>query len=66
MIENNEKKEPIRPVLRTLEVGQKATFSLSKRSSVISCIYSVGVQYGRRFSTFTNRIDKNFVVERIK
>lgn len=66
MINNNEEKAPIRPVLRKLEVGDTATYPLYRRGAVLSCFYSIELQYDRKFTSKADRENKLFHVTRIK
>lgn len=66
MTNREDKKPPLRPVLRTMEVGQAVVFPLERASAVYSVIYSVSVQYDRKFTTRTDREARTLAVTRIK
>lgn len=66
MPNNYKEKRPIRPTLKTMELNQVEIFPIIQRASVLSCLYSIGVIYDKRFSVKTNRVARNISVTRVK
>lgn len=66
MTNKQDDKKPLRPVLRTMGVGEKKAYPLHRASAVYSVIYSVSVQYDRKFTTRTDRQAKTITITRIK
>lgn len=62
MVENLEK---IRPVLVALEVGDTASFPISRLKSVRTQASELGAIYNRQFTTKTNRENQTITVKRI-
>jgi len=54
------------PTLRNLQVGETATFSVDKLFSVRTTCYSSGFQWGKKFTTRTNRKNRTVTVKRVK
>lgn len=62
MAENLEK---IRPVLTALEIGDTASFPISRLKSVRTQASELGVIYNRQFKTKTDREKRVIIVKRI-
>ncbi len=63
MAENLEK---IRPVLTALEIGDEATFPISRLKSVRTQASELGAIFNRLFKTRTDRENQTITVKRVK
>ena len=61
-----EKKKSVRSQIHELEVGDKATFDASRTSYIrVSCT-NFGFEWGRKYSTSTDRKARTITVTRVK
>lgn len=57
--------KPVLTALRELEVGQSATYPASRASYLKSACASFGFEWGKKFTTKTNREERTITVTRL-
>ncbi len=66
MEKENDKKIPIQPTLKTMEVGEKVDFSLTQLNGVRASAVTIGTMHDKKFSTHVNRERRVLEVTRLK
>lgn len=61
-----EKKRSVRSQIHDLEVGDKATFDASRTSYIRASCTNFGFEWGRKYSTSTDRKARTITVTRVK
>lgn len=61
-----EKEKPMLAVLRDLEIDESHTYPIERMSSLKTMCTNFGMQWGKQFSTKTNRESRTITVTRVK
>lgn len=58
--------KPVLATLRDMELGDAATFPIERTSYLRSLCATFGVEWNRKFSTKTDRIERTITVTRVE
>lgn len=61
-----EKKKSVRSQIHDLKLGDKATFDASRTSYIRASCTNFGFEWGRKYSTSTDRKARTITVTRVK
>ncbi len=56
--------KPILTALREMEIGESVIYPIERTSYVRSACVTFGLEWGKKFKTSTNRVDRTITVTR--